>query len=137
MTEIRGIPSKKEAEVYLDSIAPSFPLDQSVFAMLLCFGLRPHQLLHIKPEDNKGQMLVYIPGQWRTESKDENWSWCLYPDWIDKYHLLDRFQQCQKLLDEKSKPMIMSSIDKTIPRNPDNENNDLGVCEITKQLVLG
>jgi hypothetical protein len=48
MTDIRGIPTKKEAEVYLDSIALSFPLEQWVFAMLLCFGLRPHELWHIK-----------------------------------------------------------------------------------------
>ena len=128
MTDIRGIPTKKEAEEYLDSIALTYPLEQWIFAMLLCFGLRPHELWHIKPEDNKGQMWVYIPGQWRTKSKDEHWSWCLYPDWIDKYHLLDRFQQCQKLLHEKSKPKIMSSIDKTIQWNPDNKNNDLGVC---------
>ena len=119
MTDIRGIPTKKEVEEYLDSIALTFPLEQWIFAMLQCFGLRPHELWHIEPEDNKGQMWVYIPGQWRTMSKDEHWSWCLYPDWIEKYHLRDRFNQCQKLLHDKSKPKIMSSIDKTIQWNPD------------------
>ena len=69
MTDIRGIPTKKEAEAYLDSIALTFPLEQWIFAMLLCFGLRPHEQWYIKPEDSNGQMWVYIPGKWRTKSK--------------------------------------------------------------------
>ena len=40
-----------------------------------------------------------------------------------------------EVLHEKSMLKIMSSIDKTIPWNPDNENNDLGVC--VNNITLG
>ena len=79
MNDIRCIPTKKEAEAYLNSIALTYQIEQWIFAMILFFGLRRHELWHIKPEDNKGLMLVYILGQKRTKSKDEHCSLCLYP----------------------------------------------------------
>ena len=128
MTDIRGIPTKEEAEKHLDSLALEFPLEQWCLAMLLCFGLRPHELWHIKPEDNKGQMWVYIPGQWRTKSKAEHWSWCLYPDWVKKFLLKERFKDCQSALHFKSKPLIVSAKNRENIWNPDNSDNDMGVC---------
>ena len=44
MTDIHGISTKKEAEAYLNSIALTYPLEQLIDAMLLCFGLRLHEL---------------------------------------------------------------------------------------------
>ena len=59
MTDIRGIPSKKEAEAYLNSIALTYLHKKLIFGRLLCFGLRLQELWHIKLEDNKVQIWRY------------------------------------------------------------------------------
>jgi hypothetical protein len=100
--------------------------------MMMLYGLRNHELHHISPitKENKEEGMaagwVYVPGEWRTKSKYEHWSFPLYPTWIKQYKLDDKFEEMQSLLHQRAKPKIVSALDKTKPWDPDNES-DLGV----------
>ena len=73
-------------------------------------------------------MRVYIPGQRRTKSKSENWSWCPYPEWIKKYSLKTRLQDCQSALQRKSEPLIVSAKNRDKQQDPNYSDRDMGVC---------
>ena len=45
---IRGIPTKEEAETYFDSMPKEFELEKWCLAIQLCYGLRNHELFHIE-----------------------------------------------------------------------------------------
>ena len=131
---IRGIPTKEEAENYLDELSPDFLLEQWCLAMILNYGLRNHELHHIGKitEENLEEGIqknwIYIPGEWRTKSKYEHWSFPLYSSWITRYGLKNNFDRMQEKLRQKAKMEIASSLDKSkswIPGNP----LDLGVCQ--------
>ena len=132
--KIRGIPSKEEAEKYFDQNIDNNPLEIWCLAMMMLYGLRNHELHHISPiskENPKEDMVagwVYVPGEWRTKSKYEHWTFPLFPDWIEKYELSTNFNKMQELLHTKAKPKIVSAHDKTKPWDPDNNENDRGVC---------
>tara|TARA_B100000212_G_C27366025_1_gene530365 strand:+ start:298 stop:1647 length:1350 start_codon:yes stop_codon:yes gene_type:complete len=145
--DIRGIPTKKEAEKYLNEIKDEFPLQHWCLAMMLLYGLRNHELHHIEEitsdEPEKGNLYgwVYVAGSWRTKSKFEHWTFPLYPEWIEKYQLKENFRKYQDELRKKAQMKIVSSLDKT--KKWDGKNpKDQGVCDnneylgnwITKQL---
>ena len=129
---IRGIPTKEEAEKYFDSLEDKYELEKWCLAFQLCYGLRNHELFHMeKIKKNKdikdAEKWIYIPGAWRTKSKNEHYAFPLYSDWIKKYKLLKNFDEMQKQLRSKASMIIKSSIDKTQDVDPNNKN-DLGVC---------
>ena len=130
---VRAIPTKKEAEDYLDSIGEEFPLEQWALAMQMCYGLRNHELWHCAPitkeDKSKGMAAgwLYIPGNWRTKSKFEHWTFPLYPSWINRYSLAKMFKVMQDSLNLKAKPRIVSAIDMSKRWSPDYDN-DMGVC---------
>ena len=138
-SKIRGIPTKKEAENYFDQNIEENPLEIWCLAMMMLYGLRNHELHHISPitKDNPEEDMVagwvYVPGEWRTKSKYEHWTFPIFPDWIEKYKLSENFQVMQELLHTKAKPKIVSAIDKTKPWDKENEN-DLGVCDNNSYL---
>ena len=129
---IRGIPTKEEAEKYFDSLDREFELEKWCLAIQLCYGLRNHEVFHIskvkKRKDIKdADKWIYIPGAWRTKSKNEHYAFPLYPDWIKKYNLLKNFDQMQRSLRSKATMIIKSTRDKTKDVDP-KDLNDLGVC---------
>ena len=129
---IRGIPTKEEAEKYFDSLDKEFDLEKWCLAIQLCYGLRNHEVFHIskvkKRKDIKdADKWIYIPGAWRTKSKNEHYAFPLYPDWIKKYNLLKNFEKMQSKLRNKATMIIKSSKDKT--KDIDSKDlNDVGVC---------
>ena len=129
---IRGIPTKEEAEKYFDSLDREFELEKWCLAIQLCYGLRNHEVFHIskvkKRKDIKdADKWIYIPGAWRTKSKNEHYAFPLYPDWIKKYNLLKNFEKMQSKLRNKATMIIKSSKDKT--KDIDSKDlNDVGVC---------
>ena len=48
MVDIRGIPTKKEAEKYFENIKDEFPLETWCLVMMMNYGLRNHELHHIE-----------------------------------------------------------------------------------------
>ena len=129
---IRGIPTKEEAEKYFDSLDKQFELEKWCLAIQLCYGLRNHEVFHIskvkkRKDIQDADKWIYIPGAWRTKSKNEHYAFPLYPDWIKKYNLLKNFDMNQRLLRSKATMIIKSSIDKTKDINS-KDLNDLGVC---------
>ena len=128
---IRGIPTKKEAEQYFDSLDKEFELEKWYLAIQLCYGLRNHELFHIekvkKNSVKDSEKWIYIPGGWRTKSKYEHYAFPLYPDWIKKYKLLKNFDSMQKQLRTKASMVIKSTRDKTKNVDP-KDLNDVGVC---------
>jgi len=138
-SKIRGIPTKNEAENYFDQNIESKPLEVWCLAMMMLYGLRNHELHHISPitkdipEEDMVAGWVYVPGEWRTKSKYEHWTFPVFPDWIEKYELSTNFKKMQELLHTKAKPKIVSAIDKTKRWDKENEN-DLGVCDNNSYL---
>ena len=128
---IRGIPTKKEAEKYFDTLPKEYELEKWCLAIQLCYGLRNHEVFHIekvkKNSAKDSDKWIYIPGGWRTKSKDEHYAFPLYLDWIKKYKLLKNFDAMQKQLRAKASMVIKSSKDKTKDVDP-NDLNDVGVC---------
>jgi len=129
---IRGIPTKEEAENYFDSLDKQFELEKWCLAIQLCYGLRNHEVFHIskvkkRKDIQDADKWIYIPGAWRTKSKNEHYAFPLYPDWIKKYDLLKNFDQMQKSLRSKATMIIKSSKDKTKDIDP-KDLNDVGVC---------
>ena len=101
---IRGIPTKEEAENYFNSLDKQFELEKWCLAIQLCYGLRNHEVFHIskvkkRKDIQDSDKWIYIPGAWRTKSKNEHYAFPLYPDWINKYDLLKNFDQMQKVLE--------------------------------------
>ena len=129
---IRGIPTKEEAENYFDSLDKQFELEKWCLAIQLCYGLRNHEVFHIskvkkRKDIQDADKWIYIPGAWRTKSKNEHYAFPLYPDWIKKYDLLKNFEKMQNTLRSKATLIIKSSKDKT--KNIDSKDfNDVGVC---------
>ena len=128
---IRGIPTKEEAEQYFDSLPKEYELEKWCLAIQLCYGLRNHEVFHIekvkKNSVKDSDKWIYIPGGWRTKSKYEHYAFPLYIDWIKKYKLLKNFDVMQKQLRTKASMVIKSSRDKTKDVDP-NDLNDVGVC---------
>ena len=137
--EIRGIPTQKEAEKYLDNLWPKYKLEQWCLAMLMNYGLRNHELHWVSniTEENKEEGIqfgwVYVPGYWRTKSKYEHWVFPLYKSWIVRYGLKNRFEECQKQLHEIAKPKIISQHDPS--KDWDSKDpTDQGICMNNKKL---
>ena len=67
LTATRGIVSKEEAEQYLDANSTEFPFQCWAIAMMMCYGMRNHELWHCSPLENdpndasfkKGISLLY------------------------------------------------------------------------------
>ena len=131
---VRGIPTRAEAEAYLDSLDGDYELEQWCLAMMINYGLRNHELHHISPitkaskKDDMQGGWVFIPAGHRTKSKLEHWVWPLYPSWIKRYKLDKNFEEMQAKLWMKARPKIVSALDKTMPWDKSNDN-DLGVCD--------
>ena len=138
---IRGIPTREEAEKYLDELAPDFLLEQWCLAIQLCYGLRNHELFHIskisdeRKEEGIKENWIYVPGEWRTKSKFEHWTFPLYSSWIIRYGLKNNFDAMQTELRTKAKMDISSAVDKSKKWKPGNPN-DLGVCQNNDYLGM-
>ena len=64
--------------------------------------LRNHEVFHIskvkkRKDIQDADKWIYIPGAWRTKSKNEHYAFPLYPDWIKKYDLLKISRKCKTL----------------------------------------
>ena len=137
--DIRGIPTKEEAEKYLDALWPKFKLEQWCLAMIMTYGLRNHELHWISQitDENIQEGIqfgwVHVPGSWRTKSKYEHWVWPLYKSWVVRYGLKNRFEECQQQLHEISQPRIVSQHDPSKEWNP-KDPTDQGICMNNKSL---
>ena len=127
---IRGIPEKDKFFIYLKDLFDKYPLEQWCLAMLLVYGLRPHELWWVSPisKENKKEGCkygwVYVPGEHRTKSKHGHWVFPLYESWIVEFGLQTRFQECQERLHKRVPPRIVSKLDPTKlwkPGNPKDE----------------
>ena len=135
---LRGIPTKDQLEEYLESLDKKFRLEKWAIACQANWGLRNHELFHasiIKTtniEEGLYKSHLYVPGEWRTKSF-EHWVWPLFPDWIDKFNLMDNFEEMRGQLRERIKPKIVSAFNKEedwIEGNP----QDPGVCINNQRL---
>lgn len=128
---IRGIPTRQEAETYLDGIAENFPLEQWCLAMQLCYGLRNHELWWIssitRGEGDELPGWILVPGWWRTKSKEEHWIWPLFPEWIERYGLAARLEAAQEALHRHKTPAVVSANDQSKPWIQGNPA-DPGLC---------
>ena len=137
--DIRGIPTRKEAEKYFDKIKNHYPLQTWCLVMMMNYGLRNHELHHIEEitsEDEKSSTefgWVYVAGEWRTKSKFEHWTFPIFPEWIKKYKLKEDFRMNQDLLRKKAKMNIVSAFDKTKTWTGEDPN-DRGVCDNNSYL---
>ena len=130
---VRAIPTQKEAEIYFDGLDDEYELHRWCLAMMMCYGMRNHELWHCclvesdpsSPNFKKG--LIMIPGNWRTKSKFTHWTFPIFPTWLNKYKLIKDFELMQKLLHQRAKPRIMSAIDMS-QRWDQSKKKDLGVC---------
>ena len=127
---IRGIPEKEKFFIYLKDLFDRYPLEQWCLAMLLVYGLRPHELWWVSPitKENKKEGCkygwVYVPGEHRTKSKHGHWVFPLYESWVVEFGLQTRFQECQERLHKRVPPRIVSKLDPTKlwkPGNPKDE----------------
>jgi hypothetical protein len=129
---IRGIPTRAEAEAYLDGLSPAFQLERWCLAMMLCYGLRNHELWWCasltteSPGITAGWTL--IPGWWRTKSRDEHWVWPLYPEWIERYCLASQQGEAQEQLHRRVSPRLVSCRDKSRRWEP-GDPADPGLCQ--------
>jgi len=121
--KVRAIISKEDAEKYFDENIDRHPLGVWCLAMMLCYGLRNHELFHIQKLKNG---FILVP--WGlTKSIDDHAVWPLYKSWIDRYQLFDNFKKHQDKLQRNSKPDI---------RDPEDVNqkitlshkDDRGLC---------
>ena len=135
---IRGIPTRDQLEEYLESLDKKFKLEKWAIACQANWGLRNHELFHasiIKTtniEEGLYKGHLYIPGEWRTKSF-EHWVWPLFPAWIDKFNLMDDFEEMRGQLRKRIKPKIVSAFNKEeewVEGNP----QDPGVCINNKRL---
>ena len=135
---VRGIPTKHQLEEYLESLDKKFNLEKWYIACQANWGLRNHELFHasiIKTtniEEGLYKGHLYVPGEWRTKSF-EHWVWPLFPGWIDKFNLMDNFDEYQKRIRGRIKPDIVSAFNKEeewVEGNP----QDPGVCINNQRL---
>ena len=135
---LRGIPTKDQLEQYLESLDKRFRLEKWCIACQANWGLRNHELFHasiIKTtniEEGLYKSHLHVPGEWRTKSF-EHWVWPLFPDWIDKFNLMEDFEELRGQLRERIKPKIVSAFDKEeewVEGNP----QDPGVCINNQRL---
>ena len=137
--DIRGIPTREEAEKYFDRINKEFPLQTWCLVMMINYGLRNHELHHIEEitsEDKESSTefgWVYVAGEWRTKSKFEHWTFPIFPEWIKKYKLKEDFRTNQDLLRKRAKMNIVSAFDKT-KKWKGEDPNDRGVCDNNSYL---
>jgi len=130
---VRAIPTQKEAEIYLDGLDDEYELHRWCLAMMMCYGMRNHELWHCsllesdRSHKSFKKGVVEIPGNWRTKSKFTHWTFPIFPTWINKYKLLDDFTIMQEQLHKRAKPRIMSAVDMSERWNPSSKK-DLGVC---------
>ena len=123
---LRGIPEKDKFYLYLKRIFKKYPLEQWCLAMLLVYGLRPHELWWVSPitkenpEEDCKYGWVHVPGEHRTKSKHSHWVFPLYESWIVTFGLQTRFQECQQRLHEIVPPRIVSQLDPRKPWEPGN-----------------
>jgi hypothetical protein len=128
---IRGIPTRAEAEDYLDALNSRFSLERWCLAMQFCYGLRNHELWWCEaitaeaPGITAGWLLV--PGWWRTKSREEHWVWPLFPGWIERYGLAAQQGKAQEELHRRSCPKVVSCRDKSTDWEP-GDPADPGLC---------
>ena len=130
---VRAIPTKEQAEKYYDANYEKHPLAIWCLIMMHCYGFRNHELWHCSPmnEDRTSNTLedsfIYIPGNWRSKSKFAHYTFPIYPEWVEKYSLLDNLKDNQELLHRRAKPKIVSGKDMSQPWTGEDPS-DLGVC---------
>ena len=129
LTATRGIVSKEEAEQYLDANITEFPFQCWAIAMMMCYGLRNHELWYMKRLKN---LFIEIPGT-LTKSKTTRIVWPAFASWDKRYGLFENFTKYQSLLRRKRKPRIksMTVADRTYSINDEEiyfdgigDNND-------------
>lgn len=128
---IRGIPTRPEAEAYLDGLGAAFPLEQWCLATQCCYGLRNHELwwcseITVAAEDVQPGWIL-VPGWWRTKSREEHWVWPIYPEWIERYGLAERLLWAQGELHQRKRPALVSAQDQSRPWVPGSPA-DPGLC---------
>ena len=146
ISSVRAIPTKEQAEKYFDKYYEKYPLSIWCLIMMMCYGLRNHELWHIEQvEDNVSNpslhgKFIYVPGNWRTKSF-AHYVFPIYPEWIDKYYLLETLASNQEQLHSRAKPKIVSAKDMSKPwdkGDPHDKgvvvNNDYCGNWISKQL---
>ena len=130
---VRGIPTKKEAESYFDALDDKYALQRWSIAMMMCYGMRNHELWHCSliesnPKDKSYMRnIIKIPGNWRTKSKYSHCTFPIFEDWITKYNLIRDFEIMQSTLHRKAKPRIVSANDYSVKWEP-GDSRDMGVC---------
>jgi len=131
-SHVRGIPTKEQLEDYLDNLDKKFKLEKWCIASQATWGLRNHELHHASIikinnfEEGLYKNHLYVPGEWRTKSF-EHFVWPLYPNWIEKFNLMEDFDEMQNELRERVKMNIVSAFDKSEKWREGNPQ-DRGVC---------
>ena len=128
---VRAIPTKEQAEKYFNKYYEKYPLPIWCLIMMMCYGFRNHELWHIErveDEHSKSPLhdkFLYVPGNWRTKSF-AHYAFPIYPEWIEKYYLLESLEEFQEQLHCRAKPKIVSAKDMS-KRWTNNDSDDRGV----------
>tara|TARA_B100000965_G_scaffold350482_1_gene324394 strand:- start:345 stop:1682 length:1338 start_codon:yes stop_codon:yes gene_type:complete len=104
LRQVRGIVSKEEAENYLDKHFKEFPWQCWAIAMMMCYGLRNHELWYIKKLEN---LFIEVPRR-LTKSNADRIVWPAFAEWDERYGLFENFDEHQFYLRWKRKPRIKS-----------------------------
>ena len=104
---VRGIATREKAEQFLDANNEEYPWQCWAVAMMMCYGLRNHELWYIKKLPN---LFVEVPGR-LTKSPEDHQTWPAFAYWIEKYGLFKNFDEYQNLLRSKRKAIIRSITD--------------------------
>lgn len=124
-TRIRAIVEMKVAEQYFHKHQEEYGWQCWALAMLMCYGLRPHELWFICKERKNW---LYIPGR-LTKSKEDHVVWPVFKHWIEEFKLFENFEKYQSFLRAKKRPVIVDRENKSITTNIE----DPYLLEMTKK----
>jgi integrase len=124
MSDVRAIADKNRTEDFLDKHQAEFPVETWCIAMMMNYGLRNHELFHAKSIDDNW---LFIPGI-LTKSKFNHHSWPLYPSWVERYQIIEKFKSMQNYLISRVKPDIRSTEDILVKLKKSKNPLDHGVC---------
>ena len=127
--KVRAIVSKEDAEKYFDTYIHKYPLEVWCLAMMLCYGLRNHELWFVQPLKDD---FIRIP--WGlTKSIKDHVVWPLYKSWIKRYGLIENLSENQKILHKRCTPDIRDVNNQTQKAKLDFEE-DRGITMNNKKL---
>ena len=120
---IRAITNKELAEEWLDQYKREYPFETWCVAMMVCYGLRNHELWYVYHQSDG---FITVPGA-LTKSIKDHIVWPVFPSWLEKYRLIARMDGMKKELWKRCKPVIKDIENRTeLKELLNNEDRGIG-----------